>query len=424
VIVLLAARTPDREAVAAFLVERGYQLSVMEPSAAQPAKLGRGPIDAIVVDLASSDALKFLRRYAAYPVRAPIVCLADRRRPDASSDALKLGAMDIVARPLRFEELIASLGNAREYLHPPESLAVVEPAPDVAPDAAFGVSPAMRDVLGLVRRVAPSRCAVLIVGERGTGREMVARAIHDHGSSTRPFIKFTCDAVPVDFAPTLQRAGDATVYLEDAGALPLGTQARIADMVRALRRDRDAARREPRIVGGVEPGFFELVARGLVRRDFADALSVVRIDLPPLRQRPQDVPLLAMHFLKLACRDHDAPPKTFSGSALMLLAALPWHGNVAELRSLCERLALVVPRGVVWLEDVLGSVRFDGADAIGPTSATLREARERFERDYLTAALQHHRGRMGAAARQLGIERTNLYRKMKQLKVRRPGPRG
>src|SRR5205814_9454418 len=128
-----------------------------------------------------------------------------------------------------------------------------------------------------------------------------------------------------------------------------------------------------RFVAGAQPRFFERIDRGLVRRNLADALSVVQIDLPPLRQRPQDVPLLAMHFLKEACRRNNAQLKTFSRSAQALLAALPWAGNAAELRSLCERVAVLVPRGVVLLEDVLSHVRFDGVEALGGPNETLRE---------------------------------------------------
>ncbi|MEP6917375.1 MAG: helix-turn-helix domain-containing protein, partial [Acidobacteriota bacterium] len=146
-------------------------------------------------------------------------------------------------------------------------------------------------------------------------------------------------------------------------------------------------------------------------------IAIVQIDLPPLRQRVEDVPLLATHFLKDACRRNGMELKAFSRSALTLLASLPWSGNGSELRALAERLAVLVPRGTVLLEDVLASVRLDGAEAITRERGSLRNAREQFEREHVTAVLQHHKGRMGAAARELGIERTNLYRKIKHLHI-------
>jgi len=159
------------------------------------------------------------------------------------------------------------------------------------------------------------------------------------------------------------------------------------------------------------------VERRAPLRELVEALAVVRIDLAPLRQRPEDVLMLAPHFLKEACREADLAAKTFSRGALQLLRALPWRGNAAELKSLCERLAILVSRGIVQLDDVLANVRLDAAEPVVRSDETLRQARERFERDYIAAVVQHHRGRIGAAAKQLGIERTNLYRKLKQLNI-------
>jgi DNA-binding NtrC family response regulator len=420
-ILLLAPDTPDRKELAGFLAEQNQLFTAMDPYTVDPSKVAKSGVVAIVLDLGSNDAIKFLKKYAGYENRVPVVCIADRRRPAASSEALRHGAIDIVARPFRGGEVMAAIANAREFGAIAERPEEAFEAPiEVPVDGVFGTSPVMRDVLGIVRRVGPSLCSVLIVGERGTGREMVARTIHAHGPRQHhPFIRVACDdgTSEVELGPLLNgspRPG-ATVYLDNIGDLPMDLQVRLEDHLRATT---VTASDGMRFVAGAQPRLFERVDRGMVRRNLADALSVVRIDLPPLRQRPQDVPPLAMYFLKDACRRNNAPLKTFSRSALLLLGALPWSGNAAELRSLCERVAVLVPRGVVLLEDVLAHVRFDGVEALGGPKETLREARDRFERDYVSAVLQQHRGRMGAAARQLGIERTNLYRKIRQLNIR------
>lgn len=421
-ILLLAPDTPDRAEVAAFLTERRQLFTAMDPYTADAVKVARAEgFGAIIVDLIAPDAIKFLKKYAGQPDRVPVVCIADRRQPSASSEALRLGAIDIVTRPFRADEVMTALANAREFSAAAErNNDLAAPPLDVPVDGVFGASPVMRDVLGIVRRVAASRCAVLLVGERGTGREMVARTIHGHGPRRHnPFIRIACDdgASEQELGPLLNGSprDGATVYLDNVGDLPLDLQIRLEDY---LRRASGGPADGMRFLAGAQPRFHDRVERGIVRADFADALSVVRIDLPPLRQRPQDIPLLALFFLKEACRRNTAPLKTFSRSALMLLAALPWPGNASELRSLCERIAVLVPRGVVLLEDVLAHVRFDGVEALGGPKETLRQARDRFERDYVAAVLQQHRGRMGAAARHLGIERTNLYRKIKQLNIR------
>jgi DNA-binding NtrC family response regulator len=407
------------------MLEPGHQVLVVESGAQATAAMVGKQVDALLVDLAGGpDALKFLRKQRGQPSHPPVVCIADRRRPDAASEALRLGIVDLVSRPVRADDLTAALANAREFGNVSRAAGAPE-QPDPGEDTVFGASPAMRDVLGIVHRVAPSRCAVLLVGERGTGREMIARAIHEQSSRRDlPFVKVVCGDVA---SPELERllaghiVAGTTVYLEGLGELPgeaqLRVQAFIRDRLDMGRGDGDHTAGPLRFIAGAEPSVYEEAERGTFRRGLLELVGVVRIDLPPLRQRTGDIPLLATFFLKEACRRADVPSKTFSRSALTLLAALPWFGNAAELRSLTERLAVLIPRGVILLEDVLESVRFEHAEALGRPRESLRVARERFERDYVASVLKQHRGRMGAAARQLGIERTNLYRKIKQLNI-------
>jgi two-component system nitrogen regulation response regulator NtrX len=283
----------------------------------------------------------------------------------------------------------------------------------------FGASPAIREVLALVRRIAPTRANLMVLGERGTGRESVARAVHAQSPRRdKPFLKIDGPQAPAALATVLHGtpAPGTTIYLDEINNLSMGAQQEIIEFLRHHEGREESL--DLRFIAATPPRVDDWVERGELRADLVETLGVVRIELPPLRQRTEDIPLLATHFLKEACRRHGIPPKTFSRSALILLAALPWPGNAAELRALTERLAVLISRGIVLLEDVLSNVRLEGAEALGGPSGTLREARERFERDYVAAVLQHHRGRMGDAARELGIERTNLYRKIKQLNIR------
>jgi DNA-binding NtrC family response regulator len=381
----------------------------------------------IVLDLADPKALKFLRDSTVKGGGIPVVCIRDRRKPEASTEALRLGIADLLDRPVTHDDLVAAIANARD-LSRIAGTAKREPAPtlELPADSVFGASPAIREILALVRRIAPTRANVLLLGERGTGREMVARAVHAQSPRrNQPFVRVSCGAPSSsELADVLEgrvEAG-ATVFFENIQELGDEEQRTLAEVIG--RRDghgqANAAPRglDVRYIGSTPPRVADWVDRGDIRSDLVEALGVVRIELPPLRQRMDDVPLLATQFLKEACRRNGVPSKTFTRSALVLLAALPWPGNAGELRALTERLAVVITRGVVLMEDVLAHVRLDGAEAMGGPRGTLKEARERFERDYVASVLLHHRGRMGAAARELGIERTNLYRKIKQLNIR------
>jgi two-component system, NtrC family, nitrogen regulation response regulator NtrX len=417
-VLLIASGSGERESVKEMLERRGHAVTEVEQAnEARTILEGRPEAGLVVVlDLARPEALKFLRAPMVQRAGIPIICVADRRKPDASSEALRLGIADLVARPVREEELTAAIANAREFAHI-AGASKPEPAPGIELPAGsvFGASPAIREVLALVRRIAPSRCNVLILGERGTGRESVARAVHAQSPHRgKPFVKVECSSAPAELPEAFQadHAPGTTVYLEEVGELTEGAQ---RALVESLRRRADA---DLRIIGAAAPRVDDWIGRGELRADLVEALGVVRVQLPPLRQRTEDIPLLATHFLKEACKRNGIPAKTISRSALTLLSALPWPGNMAELRALTERLAVIITRGVILLEDVLANVRLEGAEALGGPSGTLREARERFERDYVAAVLQHHRGRMGDAARALGIERTNLYRKIRQLNIR------
>ena len=173
-------------------------------------------------------------------------------------------------------------------------------------------------------------------------------------------------------------------------------------------------------MAGVDPAFDAALQEGRVRDDLFRRLSVIRIDMPPLRSRREDIPALANYFVREICAVLRVPPKTLSRPALSLIAALPWRGNAVELRALLESVVagLAGGRGI-GLEDVLAHVRLDGGAVVFGKGGTLRQARARFEREYIAAVLEQHRGRISEAAKALGIQRTNLYQKMRSLKVAR-----
>jgi len=185
---------------------------------------------------------------------------------------------------------------------------------------------------------------------------------------------------------------------------------------------RDPVAMDIRPIAAVDSSIQTALEEGRLRPDLHERLSLIRVDVPALRQRREDIPVLATYFLKELCKASSKPMKTLTRPALTLLAALPWRGNALELRALLERLILLAPGGLIRLEDVLAHTQLEGSVSPTGLDATLRQARAKFERDYIAAVLQQHRGRIADAARVLGIQRTNLYRKMRRLNLMRPKP--
>lgn len=378
---------------------------------------------------------------ARYPSTA-VIGVMDASRTDQLTEALRAGVFDVALRPLSTRDLEALLANAYQQAALASTGAL--PPVDVTPWGVIGTSPAMREVMALARVAAGRRCGVLVSGERGTGHEMVARAIHAYGPDPHaPFVAVDCAyAEPHELehelfgtskqarkAPArrrgakaeagtgaLARAAGGTLFLDHVTEMPRPLQGRLARYLRET--TSRSARKEAntaRIVAATE--LPQGSADEVMEADLYEKLAVIQIELPALRHRREDIPALAAHFLKEICRAEGQPPKTLTRSALTLLSALAWRGNARELRSLLERLVVLIPQGIIRLEDVLAHTRIDTSIVpLGP-KATLREARARFERDYIAAVVRQHHGRMTEAAEALGIQRTNLYRKMRRLRL-------
>jgi DNA-binding NtrC family response regulator len=409
------------------------------------------PVSLCLIDLCENGhALRIARAVRAQHPDAIVIGVADPARPHAAAEAIRAGVFDVLPRPPSAGDLRALIANAREQAklaasqthRPVEALAY----------GVVGTSPAMRPVMELVARAAAAQCGILICGERGSGREMVARAIHAHSNQSRaPFIKVDCSTpVPEDIElqlfgalvkrggnvperrslervrrnSTLYEAAGGFLFLENVAEMSARAQARLVRVLRDREVFTDEGRERlllsVRVIASADASIQAALEEGRLRPDLYERLSLVRIDVPALRQRREDIPALATHFLKELCQSSGTPLKTLTRPALTLLSALPWRGNAPELRGLLERLILLVPQGLIRLEDVLAHTQLEGSPGPLRVDATLRQARARFESEYIAAVLQHHHGRIADAARALGVQRTNLYRKMRRLNLMRP----
>jgi len=391
-------------------------------------------------------ALAAIRVVRARHPHMPIAAIVDPAKPEVAGEAIHAGVTDLLPWPLEERDLSAIVVNVLERL------SVEHPAPRGRDGAdLFAQSPAMRLVMELVHGSAEVRGGVCICGEPGTGRGLVARAIHGRRpDADRPFITVDCAGeAPQELErrlfgvvgdarqtggekATLERLGRSgalvmaaggTLFLKHPVEAPARVQAKLARVLRDgeawIVEQRATVELDVRPIAAVDGGVDASVEEGRLRADLYERLAHVRIDMPSLRRRREDLPLLAMHLLRHACEAQGVAPKTFSRSALALLTALPWHGNGGEMRALIESLVRSVERLVIQLDDLLDQASLDGMPARFDPGVTLRDAKARFERDCISAVLMRHHGRVGDAAKALGIQRTNLYRKVRQLNVAR-----
>lgn len=305
-----------------------------------------------------------------------------------------------------------------------------------------GRSAAIGRVQELTRRSASLDSGVLIVGERGADALSVARELHARSRPpTANWILVECDssdaarldrglfgavpgAAPTDLESVsadccIAAARGGTLFLQEVTELPSAIQARLARIARdgEVRVDGHVAPTEVRFVASALPTIDADVRELRFRPDLYRRLAASRIDLPPLRERLEDVPLLATRLLEDRSAADEAPARTFTQAALALLAALNWPGNLAELRDLVDRVAAETRDAAIQIEQVLPALQLDRATTAFLPVGSLRDARLRFERDYIAAVLQHHGWRMAEAAQTLGIQRSNLYRKARQLGI-------
>jgi DNA-binding NtrC family response regulator len=363
---------------------------------------------------------------------ARVFAVTDPKHPALTTDAVLAGATDVFPRPLngRCAAAVAGLLLNRQ------------PRPGAVLARPGARSEAMRTVMAIARRSSSMRAGVLIRGEQGCGRQFLARAIHAaQDAGERPFVVLDCashtgDALDrllfasaagtngrecVGAGSLLRQASGGTLYLRHVTELPCRLQARLARVLRDgeawLAESGHRVSLDVRPIVGAEPGFDRAAAEGRVRDDLVRVLSIIPIDLPPLRRRREDIPAIARDLLRGICALKQLPFRTLSRPALALLASLPWHGNVVELRALLENVvnARQAARTIV-LDDIVSQLDVNGSSRV-QRGVTLKAARAQFEREYIAAALEDSHGRICAAAELLGLRRTNLYRKIRALRI-------
>ena len=423
-----------RVALGQALERRGWRAELAENARQALQRLRRGGVNVVVADLKmpGMDGIELLKTIRAVAPRTEVVMITAYGTVERAVEAMKLGAVDFVAKPFRRAVLMEAIERAlsRHCAFSPPS------AGDVAVREIVGQSRAIRDLLHLLKRIAPSSATVLVSGESGTGKELVAAAIHRLSPRSRqPLVRVSCAALPETlleselfghergaFTGALEQrkgrfeiADRGTIFLDEIGQLSPAMQAKLLRVLQDGRFERvgssETRRADVRIVAATNADLKEAVRGGTFREDLYYRLNVVAVQLPPLRQRTEDIPLLAEHFLRRYCERNAKHILGITREALMCLAHFSWPGNVRELENVVER-AVVLARGDrITVEDLPERIvgQADAPrDVSIPVGTSMREA----ERRLIEATLRHTDGDKSAAAGLLGITRRTIYRKL------------
>lgn len=442
-----------RSSLAGVLSDEGYVVETVDSGEACLQRAGEHVFDLIVLDiwLPGVDGLETLTTLRARGVDAQVVMISGHGSIEAAVRAIKLGAFDFVEKPLSLDKTVLVVRNAlRQRRLEVENEALRADAG--RRQVMVGGSPVMAELRQQVAMAAPTNGRVLIQGENGTGKELVARSLHALSRrAAGPFVDVNCAAIPEDLIESelfghvrgaftgavqdrrgkFELADEGTIFLDEIADMSLKTQAKV---LRVLQEQvvervggRDGVPVDVRVVAATNKSLPEEIQAGRFRDDLFYRLNVVPIVVPPLRDRRDDVGRLSEHFLSIYAGEYGHGVKRIDPEGLAVLRHYDWPGNVRELRNVIERVVIMVPGSVVTAQD-LSFLKASTSVGSGPAAHTtvavrLHEARDQFERDYILSALAAQRGNISRAADALGLERSNLYRKMRTFGIRptRPG---
>jgi two-component system nitrogen regulation response regulator NtrX len=430
-----------RDLVQEILSEEGYAVDVASNAAEARASCVRQPPDLVLLDIwmPDTDGISLLREWQRnHSVSAPVVMMSGHGTVETAVEATRLGAVDYVEKPLSLAKLLRTVRGAIDQSRSRRAAARSVLPPLLAP---VGRSRLMRDLREQAKQLAPHHAAVLVLGEPGSGREAFARYIHSLGpNASGPFVTVVAAALS-DTNPEialvgseeggvvrkglLEQAGDGVLFINELGDLPVVAQKLLfAALDTGSFQRAGGATRVPlsaRVMSSAQPGF---ESRGVepFRPDLLAHLSVFVLRVPPLRDYAEDVPELLRYYVDRLVDDQRLPFRRFSVAAQNRLRNYPWPGNIRELKNLVHRALVNGGTDEIALEEIEREIAAQST-ADEPLvkqdllALPLREAREHFERAYLTQQLQLCNGKVGQLAKRVGMERTHLYRKLRSLGV-------
>ena len=404
------------------------------------ARVAAGGVDLVLLDIKMPviDGMRVLETLREQHPELPVVMISGHATIDTALEATRLGAYDFMQKPIDRERLIIVVRNATEVKHLREQLE--------SKTRILGSTPIMKDLLALIDRVAPTEARVLITGENGSGKELVAKALHRLSKrSARPLIEVNCAAIPNELieselfghergsftGATNQRIGKfeladgGTIFLDEVGDMSLTAQAKVLRALEEGRIERVGGTKQivadARVIAATNKNLPEAVRAGLFREDLYHRLNVIPIRVPSLRERREDIPVLAAAFVEDVCAQNGMAPKRFADEALRLLQGMEWRGNVRELRNTVERLVIMTPESVIHRVEVFPQEtrRSGELEDLLSQPMTFQEFKDRAEAAFIRKQLEAHEWNVSKTAEALEIQRSHLYNKMRKFGLER-----
>jgi two-component system nitrogen regulation response regulator NtrX len=442
-----------RRSVRMILEYEGYDVQEAASGPEGLALIEREPPDLVFLDIkmGGQDGLEALQKIRQINEALPVVIISGHGTVSTAVEATKLGAFDFIEKPLASERVLVTIRNALDQTRLVDENRSLKRAVE-ARHQMVGESPSLRQIWDAIKRAAPTNATVLLLGESGSGKELVARAIHRNSLRSRDrFIQVNCAAIPEELIESelfghekgsftgatekqigkFEQADHGTIFLDEVGDMSAKTQAKVLRVLQEGEVERLGSARtikvDVRVIAATNKDLEAEIERGTFREDLYFRLSVIPIRVPPLRDRREDIPALVRHFVDMFSRESNRRPMRFTPAALEFMQKARWKGNVRELRNTVERLLIMTPGDAIDVDDLRDVVRIEtrpaaaapagaaGANHLAP--GTLREFKESAERKFLVEKLRENAWNISKTAEVIGTPRSNLYKKLEQYAI-------
>jgi two-component system nitrogen regulation response regulator NtrX len=433
-----------RRSVRMILEYEGYEVleAATGPDGVSMAERDAPDLVFLDIKMPGMDGLEALQRIKASNDGLPVVIISGHGTVSTAVEATKAGAFDFIEKPLTTERVLVTIRNALDRSRLADENRSLRRAVEVRHQM-VGESPALRQVWDAIRRASPTNATVLLLGESGVGKELVARSIHRNSLRSRErFVQVNCAAIPEELIESelfghekgsftgatekqigkFEQADRGTIFLDEVGDMSPKTQAKVLRVLQEGEVERLGSARtikvDVRVIAATNKDLEQEIEKGTFREDLYFRLSVIPIRVPPLRDRREDIPALVKHFADLFSRDNNRRPPRFSPAAMEYLQRARWKGNIRELKNTVERLIIMSPSDVIDADDLRDVVRLEPkAQGADNDKGTLREFKESSERAFLVGKLRENGWNISRTAEVIGTPRSNLYKKLEQYAI-------